>query len=177
MNNFTVTADRSIDNQTHVSVKVQSTSAVPNTMLESEIRAAITAALSKESADSAEQATAPRVLNLDELHPDDAATARHFRYDHLPPHLAEVSRQFHDLAASMFDTLPPQSVELSQMIDYLLAAKDWAVRAAVSAHEDQAEPVASEEPALKLCVDDFKFATGGPVYPGVIRLFRSPSGR
>lgn len=51
-----------------------------------------------------------------------------FEYTHLPPHLADVSIQFHDLAVSLCKTIqagPERTVALRK----LLEAKDAAVRA------------------------------------------------
>lgn len=55
---------------------------------------------------------------------------KHFTYTHLPPHLAEVSKPFHDLAHHLQATLaagPERSVAMRK----LLEAKDAAVRAMV----------------------------------------------
>lgn len=80
------------------------------------------------------------------MHPATEAILRHFAYDHLPPHLAEVSRPFcqlaHALAAtepnveepSHLDTLaeaPLDGPELTVALRKLLEAKDCAVRAAL----------------------------------------------
>lgn len=51
-----------------------------------------------------------------------------FGYEHLPPHLQEVSKRFHDLARSIVDTIstgPERTVALRK----LLESKDAAVRA------------------------------------------------
>lgn len=51
-----------------------------------------------------------------------------FAYEHLPEHLQDVSRPFHDLARSIADTIdggPERTVALRK----LLEAKDAAVRA------------------------------------------------
>ncbi len=50
-----------------------------------------------------------------------------FQYSHLPPHLQEVSRRFHDVALDVFN-LPP-SYERTAGMRKLLEAKDCAVRA------------------------------------------------
>lgn len=53
-----------------------------------------------------------------------------FRHDHLPPKLQDVSRSFHDLAATVVATIdsgPERTVSLRK----LLEAKDAAVRATV----------------------------------------------
>jgi hypothetical protein len=51
-----------------------------------------------------------------------------FAHAHLPPHLAEVSRPFADLAESIVATLP-RNPERTVSLRKLLEAKDAAVRA------------------------------------------------
>jgi hypothetical protein len=51
-----------------------------------------------------------------------------FTYAHLPPHLAEVSKPFSDLAQWMVDTLP-RNPERTVALRKVLEAKDAAVRA------------------------------------------------
>ena len=51
-----------------------------------------------------------------------------FEYVHLPAHLQDVSRPFHDLALKIIDTLP-QNPERTVALRKLLEAKDCAVRA------------------------------------------------
>lgn len=53
-----------------------------------------------------------------------------FAYQHLPPHLQEVSKPFCELAHKMAETLPP-CAELSAGLRKLLEAKDCAVRASI----------------------------------------------
>lgn len=67
-------------------------------------------------------------------HPGTAHIARHFEYDHLPEHLATVSRLFHDLAQELLDILP-DGPELTVGLRKLLEAKDCAVRARLDARE------------------------------------------
>lgn len=54
-----------------------------------------------------------------------------FAYEHLPPHLAEVSRPFAELAEQMVETLP-RNPERTVALRKLLEAKDAAVRAAIA---------------------------------------------
>lgn len=54
----------------------------------------------------------------------------HFVYDHLPPHLREVSKPLCILAKKYAEDLPP-SAELLTGLRKLLEAKDALVRAAV----------------------------------------------
>ncbi len=54
-----------------------------------------------------------------------------FRWDHLPPHLQEVSRPFSELAAVIVATLP-RNPERTVALRKLLEAKDAAVRAKVA---------------------------------------------
>lgn len=51
-----------------------------------------------------------------------------FAYEHLPPHLAAVSKPFGDLARSLVETLP-RNPERTVALRKLLEAKDAAVRA------------------------------------------------
>jgi hypothetical protein len=51
-----------------------------------------------------------------------------FAYAHLPPHLAEVSKPFADLARTLIETLP-RNPERTVALRKLLEAKDAAVRA------------------------------------------------
>jgi hypothetical protein len=53
-----------------------------------------------------------------------------FAYEHLPPHLQEVSRLFHDLAHQIEENLPGNP-EKTVALRKLLEAKDCAVRAAL----------------------------------------------
>ena len=62
--------------------------------------------------------------------PDPAAAMvkKFFAYDHLPEHLAAVSKPFSDLAEHIIGTVPG-SAERTMEIRKLLEAKDCAVRA------------------------------------------------
>ena len=63
------------------------------------------------------------------MHPSTEAILKFFKYDHLPPHLQEVSKPFGDLAnefAERFD-----GPELTAGLRKLLEAKDCIVRAAL----------------------------------------------
>jgi hypothetical protein len=51
-----------------------------------------------------------------------------FAYEHLPPHLADVSRPFAELAQRIVETLP-RNPERTIALRKLLEAKDAAVRA------------------------------------------------
>lgn len=53
---------------------------------------------------------------------------RFFDYEHLPPHLQEISKPLGDLARQMVVILPP-SAELTAGLRKLLEAKDCLVRA------------------------------------------------
>ena len=59
-----------------------------------------------------------------------------FRYEHLPPHLQEASKPFHDLAMQLVQTLPP-SAELTLAFRSLWESKNLAVYATVEAKEVQ----------------------------------------
>jgi hypothetical protein len=51
-----------------------------------------------------------------------------FSYAHLPPHLQQISKPFHDHARAMLLGLP-RNAETTKMLNKLLEAKDCAVRA------------------------------------------------
>lgn len=53
-----------------------------------------------------------------------------FKYEHLPEHLAEVSKPFGDLAAQIVETLP-RNPERTVALRKLLESKDAAVRALI----------------------------------------------
>lgn len=53
-----------------------------------------------------------------------------FVYEHLPPHLQEVSKPFGDLARQMAEELP-KNPESTVALRKLLEAKDCAVRALI----------------------------------------------
>lgn len=55
-----------------------------------------------------------------------------FKFDHLPPHLAEVSRPFCELAHGLLAL--PRNPERTVALRKLLEAKDAAVRALVAKH-------------------------------------------
>lgn len=58
---------------------------------------------------------------------NDLPIMKFFAYEHLPPHLQEVSKPIGDLARSMAETLPHNG-ELSAGLRKLLEAKDCFVR-------------------------------------------------
>jgi hypothetical protein len=61
-----------------------------------------------------------------------------FATDHLPPHLAEISAQFRDVAESMLEHLPVDGQELTTGLRKLLEAKDCFVRHTVLTRQDGA---------------------------------------
>ncbi|GHA28586.1 hypothetical protein GCM10010372_30460 [Streptomyces tauricus] len=69
-----------------------------------------------------------------ELHPAVAQLLGNFRYDHLPAHLQEVSRPFHDLAQGLAETL--SGAEVTRALERLWDAKNWAVLAASNSARD-----------------------------------------
>ncbi len=64
-------------------------------------------------------------------HPAVADVMKFFVYQHLPEHLAAVSKPFADLAQCVANRAP-HSRETVKALDRLLEAKDAAVRAVVS---------------------------------------------
>ncbi|WP_128818033.1 hypothetical protein [Streptomyces sp. S063] len=69
-------------------------------------------------------------------HPSTAQAVRGFAYDHLPKHLQEVSKPFHDLAETMLNRLPDDP-ELSAALRKLREAKDCAVLLAAVVRSDE----------------------------------------
>jgi hypothetical protein len=65
-------------------------------------------------------------------HPATTQLLRWFEYDHLPPHLQDISQEFKILANIMVKALP-DGPELSTGLRKLLEAKDCMVRAAIDA--------------------------------------------
>lgn len=90
---------------------------------------------------------------------------RFFKYEHLPPHLAAVSRPFSELAHKMAADLPP-GAEVSAGLRKLLEAKDCAVRAAVS------------KPAKKLTINGRTFYERASTlsYTQILALVGKPVG-
>lgn len=66
------------------------------------------------------------------IHPSVAHFVPLFAYDHLPERLQVVSKQFHDLAEAMINSLP-SNPETSAGLRKLLEAKDCFVRAGFAA--------------------------------------------
>ncbi|HEX7088751.1 MAG TPA: hypothetical protein VF192_01375 [Longimicrobiales bacterium] len=64
---------------------------------------------------------------------DEHRLLRYFRFDHLPEHLQEVSRPFHDLAHRIWNDpdLRHDEAERTTALRKLLESKDAAVRAAL----------------------------------------------
>lgn len=63
-------------------------------------------------------------------HKHEEPLLRYFAYDHLPPHLQAVSKQFHDLAHWLANAYP-RNPERTVALRKLLESKDAAVRAAL----------------------------------------------
>lgn len=68
------------------------------------------------------------------MHPSVFAVMQFFAYKHLPPHLQDVSRLFHDLAVTISDG--PQNPETTVALRKLLEAKDAAVRSKIFKQQD-----------------------------------------
>ncbi|MFJ8054966.1 hypothetical protein [Streptomyces sp. NPDC096142] len=69
-----------------------------------------------------------------EIHPAVVRLLDGFRYDHLPAHLQEVSRPFHDLAQQLAETLT--GPEVTRALERLWDAKNWAVLAASNSERE-----------------------------------------
>lgn len=61
---------------------------------------------------------------------DEPSTFKYFAYEHLPPHLAVVSKRFYEVAKEIIDTIEP-GPERTEALRKLLEAKDCAVRASL----------------------------------------------
>lgn len=73
-------------------------------------------------------------MDLTGLHPAVLEKLECFDYGHLPQHLQDVSKPFHDVAYEMAYLPGPQvSIGLQKLIE----AKDCMVRAAVKKHKQQ----------------------------------------
>ncbi len=69
-------------------------------------------------------------MDESDIHPATQAVLAFFAYEHLPPHLAAVSRPFAKLANDVATTLAGPEVTVA--LRKLLEAKDCAVRAAIA---------------------------------------------
>ncbi len=69
-------------------------------------------------------------MDTSDRHPETAAIAKHFSYDHLPIPLQATSKACHDLADEMITNLR-DSPELMVGLRKLLEAKDCFVRASL----------------------------------------------
>ena len=70
------------------------------------------------------------------MHPATQSLLQFFDYEHLPPHLAEVSKPFHDLAHQVAGMDTEHGAELTTGLRKLLEAKDCIVRAALPKKDD-----------------------------------------
>lgn len=72
-----------------------------------------------------------------QIHPATQAVLRHFKYDHLPEHLQQVSKPFYDMAHLLANTLT--GPEVTRALGDLFNAKNWAVcaRLAQDANEEE----------------------------------------
>ena len=71
------------------------------------------------------------MVDLTLRHPATQEICQYFEFDHLPPHLAEVSSPCRDLRDEMLAALP-DGPELTTGLRKLLEAKDCFVRQAVT---------------------------------------------
>ena len=76
------------------------------------------------------------MTDLTGRHPGTTGILRHFEFAHLPPHLADISERFHDLAHDLVAILP-DGPELTTALRKLLEAKDCAVRARLDADREE----------------------------------------
>ena len=65
------------------------------------------------------------------MHPATEALLSFFQYQHLPEHLQEISKPFHDLAHAVAARPTNHGAELTAGLRKLLEAKDCIVRAAL----------------------------------------------
>lgn len=76
-------------------------------------------------------------MELSKRHPSVVSIMKFFVSDHLPPHLAPISKASRELAEAMVELLP-DSPELVFGLRQLLLAKDAFVRTAQEKHESMA---------------------------------------
>lgn len=62
------------------------------------------------------------------MHPSTAQLLELFAYEHLPEHLQEISKPFHDLANLVAQQYTQRGTEQTTCLRKLLEAKDCAVR-------------------------------------------------
>ena len=67
---------------------------------------------------------------MGEHHPAIEEKLSWLEYGHLPPHLQETSKLFHDLAHKLADSIP-SSPQLTIALQRIIDAKDAAVRASI----------------------------------------------
>ena len=65
------------------------------------------------------------------MHPATAAILKYFEYAHLPPHLQDISKPFHDLAHEIVQRESNNGAEVTAGLRKLLEAKDCIVRSAL----------------------------------------------
>jgi hypothetical protein len=75
--------------------------------------------------------------NTADRHPATASLLRFFDFEHLPPHLADISVLCHGLAYTIADTVP-DGPEKTAGLRKLLEAKDCFVRAALDTPRPEA---------------------------------------
>lgn len=90
------------------------------------------------------------------IHPATAEILRYFEYDHLPLHLAAISRPVHDLAHGMAQVL--EGPELTAGLRKLLEAKDCFVRATLPKPDPQTVDRPNPERDFKAASDRFQAA-------------------
>lgn len=71
------------------------------------------------------------IINTDELHPATKEILRFFEFEHLPPHLQAISKEFYRLAYVVVQRHNLKGAEVTVCLRKLLEAKDCAVRAAL----------------------------------------------
>jgi hypothetical protein len=68
---------------------------------------------------------------------------QYFKYDHLPPHLQQISYPFGDIAYKLALELP-QNDETNELLRKLLEAKDCAVRSAITILHEKKLPISTD---------------------------------
>lgn len=84
-------------------------------------------------------------MMLEGRHQSTVQIAKHFTYGHLPPELRAVSKECHDLADEMIQTLA-DGPELTTGLRKLLEAKDCFVRQAITDRDARADDVEAARP-------------------------------
>lgn len=95
------------------------------------------------------------------MHPATNHIMQYFTYEHLPPSLQSISKQFTELAEEMVNILP-ENPETTVVLRKLLEAKDAAVRSQITGQVPSAAP----PPESAICGETYGESTICILKPG-----------